>query len=304
MNNLKKLGLTALAGSLVSSAGYAGALDVSGTAKMIYKSQHETEVTGNSFSTDKAITFSGSGDLDNGMTVAYTYTMTDAALSSTSVMVDMGDMGSIGIGNSAGSAGLPAYDSIVPTAGEEVWDDVDTDDNGIATHSKVNSIDYIGSFGGFGVSAAYVNDGSGASSDGSFVISYSGLMDGLELGYGQGEDSVDLDLETYYVKYSVGGVTAAIQRSELDAAGDTSSDEEGTGMGVSFAVNENLSVSYGVFDVDFGGTGSSDEESDGVSASYTMGSMTIQGVANSTKNVAGTDGSDDDYREVSVAFAF
>ena len=304
MNNLKKLGLTALAGSLVSSAGYAGALDVSGTAKMIYKSQDETEVTGNSFSTDKAITFSGSGDLDNGMTMSYTYTMTDAAFSSTSVMIDMGEMGSIGIGNSAGAAGLPAYDSIIPTAGEEVWDDVDTVDNGIVMHSKVNSIDYIGSFGGFGISAAYVNDGSSSSSDGSFVLTYSGLMDGLEIGYGQGEDSVDLDLETYYIKYSVGGLTAAIQRSELDAAGDTTSDEEGTGAGVSFAINENLSVSYGVFDVDFGGTSGVDEESDGVSASYTMGSMTIQGIANSTENVAGTAESDDSYKEVSIAFAF
>ena len=175
MNNLKKLGLTALAGSLVTSTAYAGALDVSGSAKMTYKSQDDTEVTGNSFSTAKGITFSGSGDLDNGMTMSYTYTMTDAAFSSTSVMLDMGEMGSIGIGNSAGAAGIPAFDSVIPTAGEEVWDDVDTVDEGIAMHSKVNSIDYIGSFGGFGVSAAYVNDGSGSSSDGSMVITYDGL---------------------------------------------------------------------------------------------------------------------------------
>ena len=303
MNNLKKLGLTALAGSLVTSTAYAGALDVSGSAKMTYKSQDEDEVTGNSFSTSKGITFSGSGDLDNGMTMSYTYTMTDAAFSSTSIMIDMGDMGSLGIGNSAGAAGLPAFDSVIPTAGEEVWDDVDTDDNGIVMHSKVNSIDYIGSFGGFGVSAAYVNDGSGGSSDGSMVITYDGLMDGLQLGYGQGEDSVDLDLETFFVKYTVGGITAAFQRSDLDAAG-ASSDEESDAMGFSFAVNENLSISYGTHDVDFGAANKADEESSGVSASYTMGSMTITGISNSTDNVAGTDASNDSYREVTVAFAF
>ena len=303
MNNLKKLGLTALAGSLVTSTAYAGALDVSGSAKMTYKSQDDTEVTGNSFSTSKGITFSGSGDLDNGMTMSYTYTMTDAAFSSTSIMIDMGDMGSLGIGNSAGAAGLPAFDSVIPTAGEEVWDDVDTDDNGIVTHSKVNSIDYIGSFGGFGLSAAYVNDGSGSSSDGSMVITYDGLMDGLQLGYGQGEDSVDLDLETIFVKYTVGGITAAFQRSDLNAAG-ASSDEESDAMGFSFAVNENLSISYGTHDVDFGAANKADEESAGVSASYTMGSMTITGISNSTDNVAGTDASNDSYREVTVAFAF
>ena len=303
MNNITKIGLTALAGSLVATSAFAGAMSVSGSAKVTYKGGQGNSAT-NNFSNSKGITFSGSGELDNGFTVSTTYTMTNAAFSTSTVSLDMGDAGSLHFMNSTALAGIDKYDDVMPTAGEEVWDDVDTDDNGIATHSKVNSIDYIGSFGGFGISAAYVNDGSGASSDGSFVISYSGLMDGLELGYGQGEDSVDLDLETYYIKYSVGGITAAIQRSELDAAGDTTSDEEGTGMGVSFAVNENLSVSYGIFDVDFGGTGNADEESDGVSASYTMGSMTIQGVANSTKNVAGTDGSDDDYREVSVAFAF
>ena len=212
-------------------------------------------------------------------------------------------MGSIGIGNSAGAAGIPAFDSVIPTAGEEVWDDVDTDDNGIVTHSKVNSIDYIGSFGGFGVSVAYVNDGSGGSSDSSAVITYDGLMDGLQLGYGQGEDSVDLDLETFFVKYTVGGITAAFQRSELNAAG-VSSDEESDAMGFSFAVNENLSISYGTHDVDFGASSKADEESAGVSASYTMGSMTITGISNSTDNVAGTDASNDSYREVTVAFAF
>ena len=303
MNNLKKLGLTALAGSLVTSAAYAGALDVSGSAKMTYKSQDEDETTGNSFSTSKGITFSGSGDLDNGMTMSYTYTMTDAAFSSTSVMIDMGDMGSIGIGNSAGAAGIPAFDSVIPTAGEEVWDDVDTVDNGVVMHSKVNSIDYIGTFGGFGVSVAYVNDGSGGSSDSSAVITYDGLMDGLQLGYGLGEDSVDEDLETFFVKYTVGGITAAFQRSELDQAG-TSSDQDSDALGVSFAINENLSVSYGTHDVDFGSTGSADEESAGVSASYTMGSMTITGISNSTDNVGGTDASNDAYREVTIAFAF
>ena len=51
-----------------------------------------------------------------------------------------------------------------------------------------------------------------------------------------------------------------------DAAADAS-DQDGTGYGISLAVNENLSVSYGRHDVDFGGTGKEDEESSGISAS-------------------------------------
>jgi len=39
MNNLKKLGLTALAGSLVASTAYAGTLEVTGSASVKYQSQ-------------------------------------------------------------------------------------------------------------------------------------------------------------------------------------------------------------------------------------------------------------------------
>ena len=44
MNNIKKLGLTDLEGSLVATSAYAGSLDVSGGASITYKSNDETEV--------------------------------------------------------------------------------------------------------------------------------------------------------------------------------------------------------------------------------------------------------------------
>jgi outer membrane protein OmpU len=233
--------------------------------------------------------------------MSYGYTMTDAAFSSTSVNIDMGDAGTIGVSNSAGQAGLPAYDSVIPTAGEEVWDDVDSDDNGIVTHSKVNSVDYMGSFAGVGISAAYVNNGSGDSSDSSIVFTYS-PMDGMEVGYGTGEDGKSLDLMTAFAKYTYNNVTLAYQMSELDNAGSTA-DEESDAYGISLAVNENLSVSLGRHEVDMG-AGNEDEESSGISASYTTGGMTITAIANSTDSVAGSANSDDSYKEVTVAFAF
>ena len=125
-------------------------------------------------------------------------------------------------------------------------------------------------------------------------------MDGLTLGYGTGEQGASTDLENAFVKYSMGPVTVAYQKSERDNSG--ANNEESTGLGIGVAVNENLSVSYGMWDVDMG-TGT-DEESSGISASYTMGSMTVTGISNSTDNVGGTDASNDSYREVTVAFAF
>ena len=306
MKNITKLGLTALAGSLVASSAFAGAMSVSGSAKISHASHDEDEVTGNSFSNSKGLSFSGSGELDNGWTVSTTYSMTNSAFSSSQVTIDMGDQGTVGLWNNANGAGINKYSDVVPTAGEQVWDDSDTDDNGIPVHDNDNMLGYNGTLGGVGVSLAYVNGGSGAkeggASDSSWALSYDGLMDGLTLGVAQGENGTTQDLQTVYVKYTAGSITVAYQLSEVDNAGSTN-DEEANHIGASIAVNENLSISAGRHEVDMG-AGKVDEESTGVSASYTMGSTTIGFVANSTENVAGTAASDDSYREIAVSFAF
>ena len=306
MKNITKLGLTALAGSLVASSAFAGAMSVSGSAKITHASADETEVQGNSFSNSKGLSFSGSGELDNGWTVATTYTMSNAAFSSSQVTIDMGDSGTVGLWNGANGAGINKVSDVVPTAGEQVWDDSDTDDNGIPVHDNKNMIGYNGTLGGFGISVAYVNGGAagagGGSSDSSWVVTYDGLMDGLTLGVGQGEDGTASDLSTAYAKYTAGSITVAYQFSEIEKPQGTA-DEESRHLGASIAVNENLSVSAGRFEVDMG-AGKVDEESTGFSASYVVGSTTIGFVANSTENVAGTSGSDDSYREIAVSFAF
>ena len=73
---------------------------------------------------------------------------------------------------------------------------------------------------------------------------------------------------------------------------------------VSFAVNENLSISYGISDVDYELSTKSSEESSGFSASYTMGGMTLGAVANKSDSLLGTAGTDRTFTEVSLAFAF
>ena len=306
MKNITKLGLTALAGSLVASSAYAGAMSVSGSAKITHASNDETEVQGNSFSNSKGLSFSGSGELDNGWTVSTTYSMTNSAFSSSQVTIDMGDQGTVGLWNNANGAGINKYSDVVPTAGEQVWDDSDTDDNGIPVHDNDNMLGYNGTFGNIGVSLAYVNGGAGGAnggaSDSSWVVTYSGAIDGLEIGAGQGENGTTQDLMTMYGKYTMGSITVGYQMSEIDNA-SSSSDEETTAYSASMAVNEDLSISVGRHSVDMG-PGTTEEVSTGISASYVVGSTTIGFVANSTEDVAGSAGDDDSYREVSVAFAF
>ena len=91
MNNLKKIGLTALGTALISStASVAGDMSVTGTALINFAGNNNTN-TGNGWSMSDTMTFSGSGDLDNGMSITYGYTMANAVFSSSKLLLDMGD---------------------------------------------------------------------------------------------------------------------------------------------------------------------------------------------------------------------
>jgi len=268
MTNIKKIGLTALAGSLAATSAFAGALDVTGTAKITYVSQDETEVTGNPYSMSQGIGFSGSGELDNGMTINYGYTMSDAAFSSSTLKLDMGDMGTLSYSDGAGSTGISAYDDKMPTAGEEVWDDLDGQANGIATITNKGTLGYSGSFGGMGVSASYNNtDGAttSATAGSSKSIVVSGDVAGASVFLGIGDksgttDNNGTDLMVIGGTYTSGPVTLGLQTTEIDASA-VGSDRDRLAAAISFAVNENTSISYGMSTVEFEGNDTDQEDS-------------------------------------------
>jgi len=302
MNKIAKIGLTALAGSLVATSAFAGAMSVSGSAKVSYVGG-KGDSAANPASNSKGISFSGSGELDNGFTVSTGYTMTNAAFSSTYVSLDMGDSGTLHFMNGTSKAGLNKYQDMMPTAGEQVWDDVDTDDNGVVGTGNANVFGYEVSAMGLTLSASLAKEAQGT--DTSLVIVANDLMDGLSVGYGFGSNSVSATQEddhtTFYATYTAGMATVGVQRSKIDKP---SADEERDAAAISLAINENMSVSYGVSTVDFETASLSDEESSGVSASYTTGGITIGAVFNSTDTVAGSAGTDKEFKEISVAFAF
>lgn len=319
MNNFKKLGLTALVGSLAATTAHAGTLSVGGTADFNYQTHGDGSATGNPMSSTQDISFGASADLDNGMTMSYSSNMTASAISAQSITLDMGDAGTLGIYNlDSHGAGLSKYQDVVPTAGEQVWDDTGVTshggiDNGVLDHTAGSNLGYNGSFGDITVSAAWAKTASGA--EGSAVLVYDNLIDGLSLGYGTGEsqesagNSLTTDQETMFVKYTTGPVVFGFQRSVVTpsvATGTTVSTTEKTrdGYGVSFAVNENLSISVGQSDLDFDTASLVDQTDSGISASYTMGSTTIGLVHNRTEDAAGVAADDYDVSELKITFAF
>jgi len=310
MNNFKKVGLTALAGSLVATTAYAGALSVSGSAGVKYQSKSGSAgtaaVQGNPWSDSNGITFSGGGEMENGMTVGVSYTMTDAAFSTSNVTLDMGDTGKLAFGHDSAHGGIDTIKDKMPTAGEEVWDDQGTgDDAGVTDLGADPSLYYSINMSGITASASYSRTGLGT--DSSIAIVASELVDGAEFGIGTGTNVIsgtnEDDLTTVYAKYTTGPLTVGVQLSETDKTA-ANSDVDREAAAISFAVNENLSISYGISTVQYESSTLVDAESNGLSASYTMGGMTVGTVFNKTDSFGGASGTDREFTEVSLSFAF
>ena len=319
MTNIKKIGLTALAGTLASFSANAGEISVSGTAQMTISSdQSSTSATlvdnTDKFEVNSSLVFSGSGELDNGFGVSVMSNLTGGAQTVANMKLDMGDMGVLSMDTGSDLTGLPAYQDKVPNAGEQVWDDTNADDHGKPAQGVVNpradntieeALGYAVSMEGFTLST-HASFGDGDGTEYSAVIAVDGLIDGLEVGAGLGNNwtsaTAEDDLETYYIKYAAGPITIGAQRSDVDKDAATT-DIERTAYGVSFAVNENLSVSYGVSDTDFESS-TSDEENEGISASYTAGGATIGFVHNTKDNAGGTANADHETTELKLTFAF
>ena len=330
MNNIKKIGLTALAGSLVAISAQAAEMTVSGATMLTYTSEDGTEVTGNPFGMKTNLSFTASGEV-NGYNVSYMQTSMDqfAGMSSARLSVDMGDMGTLAFDQGSGS-GLATIDDKTPTAAEEIWDglDVATDANaqglvGAAGNSGV--FNYINTVGGVTFNGAARKGSGDKNADGAVSGAGQGAWDfalttspleGLSVGAGYGEAENgsqagtsygDAEHMTAFANYSMGPVTVGFQKSYIEANKNGTDDEETTAWGLAFNVNENLSLSYGERDVVFKGAGTSadvTEKGDGVAVAYTMGSMKIAGNRNNVSDNDGTAGSNDTMTEIAVSFAF
>ena len=126
MNTFKKIGLTALGTTLVAGSAFAGEITASGDAGYTYSSEEIGKRTDDGYGFNHDITFSGSGELDNGFTVSTTMILTeDSSLSSSNVALTMGGMGTITIGNGLAGVG-GAFDDVTPRAYEENHDGMKT----------------------------------------------------------------------------------------------------------------------------------------------------------------------------------
>ena len=316
--NIKKIGLSALAGSLVAFSANAGEMSVAGSASIAV--EHTNGGFGNSgktFSMGNQLTFSGSGELDNGLNVSLSFILdqadneidvdtdgSEAPFDSHSVTVSSDGLGSLTFAGEGGSSATSALDT---TAAGDIWDNFDgTGDitpTGVGTGNNMFNYSLPTIADGLAVNVSYLPTGSAAQSAVGYSATYSGV-DGLSVSYGAGDGTNDTtDATAMKASYAYGPVTVAYSNYEYDASG-TSTDNETTSFKVSYTVSDEISISYGEETIEEGT--SLDVETKAISASYTTGGMTITAATNEIENSAGTTAATEDRERwaLSASFAF
>ena len=326
MNNFKKIGLSALAGSLAAMSVNAAELTATGGASITFAGQ-EAVSSGNGLSMNDSITFSGSTELDNGWTVSTSFLLDNSdnavgsAFDARSITIDTGSAGIISFEGDDASGAMGAVDDVMPTAdGNETWDVLGASDasgataelNSLGSANSNNMIKYsTGSMiDGLTISASYVpSDGTTeVESSTDFAVAYTGY-EGLTLGYAVGEDNAiagtgSFDLSTMYAIYAYGPVTVGYQESEKEGNNATNTDEF-QAFGITYAVTEDISVGFAESTVDLGSS-ATDQVTQNVSFSYTMGGMSVTGSFIDQENSGGSTAAADDRKgyELGLAFAF
>ena len=286
MDKLKKIGLSALAGSLVAVSANAGEMSVSGSFGMTYSTQsgdtdgiNDTyDVSGanpnqgQGIGNDKDFSVSGSGELDNGWTFSGGTLLTDAmGLSSSSLTLTMGSLGSVMVGNTTGGNSTK-YDVQTPTAYEEIDDGgaLSLSSNYVGSWMDGNSLVYGSpSFDLMaGMSATvhveYAVEASDAATvdggvsndttyDGGKSLGVTLAGNGLTIGvYGAERERTntgetanftnDVFAGVYYINYAMGPVSVGYSNSYYDSGLDGAADAT--------TVAKNVSAAEGIFETE------------------------------------------------------
>jgi len=338
MNKLTKIGASALCGSLAAvSAASAGDMTVAGGVDMSWISLPKANV-GNPIGIGSNLTFSGSGELDNGWSVAYSVANTNAnVFSNANVVVTIPGLGDIRIDQGVSGTGIDRMDDNTPSVWEEAY--------GFGLSGTPNTVSGVSGGAGFeytpsmtpdGLTAriAYSPDaGAGSASDkgsaqSSGSTKQSGWdvtleatsamtgMEGLTL-YGglsridQHQNSTgindDIEEKTVGVKYAVGGFTLGYQWSDEDTGRATTNTKyQNDAYGITFSINDDLSIGYNNYKSDRTSTTSVESESSSVQIAYSMGGLSVRLADGQIDNQNYTTGAANqrDATTLSVALAF
>jgi len=318
MNNFKKIGLTALAGSLVAtSVAFAGELTATGKAEMKMTNSSQS-AAGKTIGMANNIYFKGAGETDGGLNVALSFELDDgsdsgngsAAWDNHSVSIGNDALGTLTVHGHGGSNSAAALDT---TAAGDLWDstlgitssndpDASASGNNLVVYSLPSVVD------GLSLGASYASDGENDAGSTAYGATYTGI-EGLTLSFGKGSDNsaknVDKDQTIMKLSYAYGPVTVGYSNNDYDHT-SANSDQEVKSMSIAYTLTDQISLSYGEETIEKTGK-SSDIEVEGVTASYTSGGMTLDLKSVEATNVDYSNtaaNNDNEMWKIALTFAF
>ena len=322
MNKFKKIGVSALAGSLVAFTANAGEMTVSGAASIGVEHINGGAANGGkSWYMGNQLTFSGGGELENGMNVSLSFVIdqgddeTDTStqsgnspFDSHSVSIGMDGLGTLTFHGEGGGSAVGDMDG---SAAGGMWDNfqaaADEPKSGKASNDMITYA-LPSLYDGLALNASYTPAGDGgASSSTSWSATYTGV-EGLTVAYGTGKDNetaIEADATAWKVSYAYGPITVTATDLEYDH-GTSTSDRNMESQAISYTLSDEISLSYGVEEITDGAASSVAAEFSGFGVSYTSGGMTITAKSQEAKNVSYTTAATED-RElwvVGASFAF
>jgi len=318
MNKFKKVGLTALAGSLVVTSAVAGEMSVSGGASIGLKNTSKT-ATGRSWTMGNQLTFSGSGELDNGMNVSLSFvldqgdetteTSARSPFDSHSVTVSSDALGTLVFSGEGGSSASSAIDT---TAAGDLWDNGSGFGSPPSAEAGDNSMLYTlpSLMDDMSIKVGYSPGSAGGEGATSFAVGFTGV-EGLSLDFGVGDtETIGSEAEQTVMKgsYAFGSFTLSASNNEYDYSLATQNDEETSSWQVAYTVSDDLSISYGSETRDTA-TKTVDEEAEAINVSYTTGGVTISATqyeftGRNHSNTEGPTTGDTERWALSATFAF
>ena len=327
MNNFKKIGLTALAASLVSVSAQAGEMSVAGSASLNVEGFSGEELNaGKGYTMANQLTFTGSGELDNGLTVSLSFVQDngESTFDSHSLTISSDTLGTIKFMGEGGSTATNAIDG---TAAGDIWDKFDgltnamvlgthgigsTTDSNTATAGD-NAFIYTSPelMEGLTATLSYAPQASGAETRASGTgvgVNYTGV-EGLTLAYAKADivnstKALSGDQTVMEASYAYGPVTVSYSKWESDV--DTADkDMELSSFAVSYTVSDELSVTYGMEEADSEAS-TTDAEYETLSVSYVTGGMTISAGMHEAENANFGTASNQDIEKwtLGASFAF
>ena len=333
MKTLTKVGLSALAGALAVTSANAGDVAMSGSMVVSYSKGSGYHTTGSPLGMDKELSVTGSGELDNGTTVSYKQTITDAMAFNDSEIVFGNVMGTTAtLAMTSTGDPMSAIDDVTPTAFEEANAITGSikDVNGIdGTYSlRLTQADVMGS--GFTIDAAYTwehgagdsateKGSSGVDADGSedgYSVVVKGsvpMVEGLDIGVGYSALNAkalttgerDQYEGTAYIKYSSGPLSLGYQKGAVAVNAASEANYVNEYIGISYKISDDLSISWN--EAESQKTSDSTDQTqewDSISLSYTAGGMTLGVVQQEVDNATYTSGRTSEETAIQMTVAF